>query len=218
MSVHYRHTGLKLPFPETAPAEFDYIYLMEALKGLAQPRDRVTALLRKRQILRVKKGLYVRNDRNEPFSREILANLVYGPSYLSLEYALGYHGLTPEAVQTATSVTTQKNKIFETPVGRFEYRHLPLQFYPYGIERIELGENRGFLIACPEKALFDTLYLRTPNLPAAEIEAHLFENLRVDEGEFSGLAFDRIEGALSRCSRASIVALRAFLKKRSGNG
>ena len=98
------------------------------------------------------------------FSREILANLVYGPSYLSLEYALAYHGLTPEAVQTATSVTTQKNQIFETPVGRFEYRHLPLRFYPDGIERIELGENRGFLIACPEKALFDTLNLRTPGL------------------------------------------------------
>jgi hypothetical protein len=103
-------------------------------------------------------------------------------------------------------------------VGRFEYRHLPLRFYPDGIERIELGENRGFLIACPEKALLDTLNLRTPGLRASEIEAHLFENLRVDEGQFSGLAFDRIEGALSSCSRASIVALRAFLNKRSGNG
>ena len=152
------------------------------------------------------------------FSREILANLVYGPSYLSLEYALAYHGLTPEAVQTATSVTTQKNKIFETPVGRFEHRHLPLRFYPDGIERIELGENRGFLIACPEKALLDTLNLRTPGLRASEIEAHLVAHLRVDEGQFSGLAFDRIEGALSSCSRASIVALRAFLNKRSGNG
>ncbi len=209
-----------MTFPETAPTEFDYIYLMDALKGLAQPRDRVTALLRKGQILRVKKGLYVKNDRSDPFSREILANLVYGPSYLSLEYALDYHGLTPEPARTATSVTTQKNKTFETPVGRFEYRHLPLRFYPQGIERIELGENRGFLIACPEKALFDTLYLRTPNLAAAEIEAHLFENLRVDEEQFSRLAFDRIEGALSSCSRASIVALRAFLrtKGRSGNG
>jgi predicted transcriptional regulator of viral defense system len=209
-----------MPFPETAPTEFDYIYLMDALKGLAQPRDRVTALLRKGRILRVKKGLYVKNDRSDPFSREILANLVYGPSYLSLEYALGYHGLTPEPARTATSVTTQKNKTFETPVGRFEYRHLPLRFYPLGIERIELGENRGFLIACPEKALFDTLYLRTPNLAAAEIEAHLFENLRVDEEQFSRLAFDRIEGALSCCSRASIVALRAFLrtKGRGGNG
>ena len=103
-------------------------------------------------------------------------------------------------------------------MGRFEYRHLPLQFYPYGIERIELGENRGFISACPEKALFGTLYLRTPSLRAAEIEAHLFENLRVDEGQFSRLVFDRIEGALSSCSRASIVALRAFLNKRSGNG
>jgi hypothetical protein len=205
-------------FPDNAPTEFDYIYLMDALKGMARPRDRVTTLLRTRQILRVKKGLYVRNDRNELFSREILANLVYGPSYLSLEYALAYHGLTPEAVHTATSVTTQKNKVFETPVGRFEYRHLSLRFYPDGIERVELGENRGFLMACPEKALFDTLYLRTPSLRAAEIAAYLFENLRIDEGRFSALAFHRIEGPLSSCSRASILALRALLNRRSGNG
>jgi hypothetical protein len=208
----------KMPFPETTPTEFDYVYLMDALKGLARPRDRVTTLLRKQQILRVKKGLYVRNDRNQFFSREILANLVYGPSYLSLEYALAYHGLTPEAVRTATSVTTQKSKVFETPVGRFEYRHLPLRFYPDGIERIEVGENRGFLIACPEKALFDTLYLRTPSLRASEVEAHLFENLRVDEERFSALTFRRIEGSLSGCSRASIMALRVLLKGRSGNG
>jgi predicted transcriptional regulator of viral defense system len=207
-----------MSFHKTAPAEFDYIYLMDALKELARPRDRVTALLKDRQILRVKKGLYVRNDRKETFSREILANLIYGPSYLSLEYALAYHGLSPEALQTATSVTTQKNKVFETPVGRFEYRHLPLRFYSNGIERIELDESRGFLVACPEKALFDTLYLRTPNLHAAEIEAHLFKNLRIDEEQFLRLAFDRIEGIISSCSRASIVALRAFLNKRSGNG
>jgi len=58
---------------------------------LSRPRDRVTALLRDGHILRVKKGLYVKNDRKEPFSREILANLIDGPSYLSLEYALAYH-------------------------------------------------------------------------------------------------------------------------------
>jgi hypothetical protein len=78
-----------MPFPETAPTEFDYIYLMDALKGLAQPRDRVTALLRKGQILRVKKGLYVKNDRSDPFSREIHP----GPStaLLSVPRSAGYH-------------------------------------------------------------------------------------------------------------------------------
>jgi hypothetical protein len=52
---------------------------------------------------------------------------------------LAYRGLTLEAVQTATSVTTQKNKVFETQVVQFEYRHLPLRFYSNGIERMELG-------------------------------------------------------------------------------
>ncbi len=70
--------------------EFDYQTLLGALKGYARPRDRITALLRKGVIIRVKKGLYVfgEHERRRPYSREILANLIYGPSYISLEYAL----------------------------------------------------------------------------------------------------------------------------------
>jgi len=206
----------EMTFPETAPAEFDYVYLMDALKHLSRPRDRVTVLLRDGHILRVKKGLYVKNDRKEPFSREILANLIYGPSYLSLEYALAYHGLIPEAVQTATSVTTQRNREFGTPVGRFEYRHLALRFYPCGVECVELGNGRSFLAASPEKALFDTLYLRSPRIRTAEMEEYLFENLRIDEGQFSQLRFERIEGVLATCSRPVIVAFRRFLSPRAG--
>lgn len=77
--------------------EFDYQALLQALKDYAYPRDKITDLLAKGVIVRVKKGLYVFGDayRTRPYSREILANLIYGPSCVSLEYALHYHGLTP---------------------------------------------------------------------------------------------------------------------------
>ena len=78
--------------------EFDYQTLMSALGHLASPRAKVTSLLRQGVIIRVKKGLYVFGDtyRNRPFSRELLANWIYGPSYLSLDYALSFHHLVPE--------------------------------------------------------------------------------------------------------------------------
>lgn len=80
--------------------EFDYPALMSALANYANPRDKVTSLLRQGVIIRVKKGLYVFGDdfRKRPFCRELLANLIYGPSYVSLDYALSYHGLIPERV------------------------------------------------------------------------------------------------------------------------
>ena len=72
--------------------EFDYQALLAALNGYARPRDRITELIRKGEIIRVKKGIYVpgAKRRRRPFSREVLANLIYGPSYISLEYALAF--------------------------------------------------------------------------------------------------------------------------------
>jgi len=164
--------------------EIDYQTLMQALSGYAYPRDRVTKLLRSGELVRVKKGLYVSNDSRDWYSREVLANLIYGPSYVSLEYALRYYGLIPEAVETVTSVTTQKRKRYDTPLGRFEYEHLPVLSYAPGVCYIAVDARRGFLIASPEKALIDTLAVRTPGLKPEEIGQHLFDNLRVDEADF----------------------------------
>jgi hypothetical protein len=192
--------------------EFDYNLLMDSLKKYAYPRDRTTRLLRSGSIIRIKKGLYAGNDSRNPFSREVLANLVYGPSYLSLEFALQFHGLIPEAVTVLTSVTTQRNRSYDTPVGRFEYVHLPKRFYAAGFDWQPLASGRGFLMAGPEKALFDTLYVRTPNVRKADIETHLFENLRLDRDDFKRLDFSGIDALLNSCSRPSIRALAGFLR------
>src|SRR4030042_3425690 len=90
------------------PAEiFDYQTLTDVLKGLSSPRDKITDMVRQGIIIRVKKGLYVFGDkyRRHPYSRELLANLVYGPSYVSLDYALAYYGIIPERAEALPSVT-----------------------------------------------------------------------------------------------------------------
>jgi hypothetical protein len=63
-------------------------------------------LLRRKDIIRVKKGLYIFGETyaRRPFSREVLANVIYGPSYVSLDYALHYHGLIPERVEAVISI------------------------------------------------------------------------------------------------------------------
>src|SRR5512136_2109085 len=91
---------------------FDYQTLTEAMKNLSSPRDKITDMLRQRAIVRIKKGLYVFGNgyRRYPYSKELLANLVYGPSYVSLDYALAYHGLIPERVEALTSVTPNRSR------------------------------------------------------------------------------------------------------------
>jgi hypothetical protein len=137
--------------------EFDYQVLLDALPNYAQPRKKINDLLSKGVIVRVKKGLYVFGDdyRNRPYSREILANLIYGPSCVSLEYALHHYGLIPERVEVVTSVTTKRPKEFQTPVGLFQYRNVPEAGFHVGLQRVELNDGRAYLMASPEKALAD---------------------------------------------------------------
>ena len=94
---------------------FDYQVLLDVLAGYGKPRDKITRLLMSGEIVRVKKGLYCFGEafRRSPICREYLANLIYGPSYVSLDYALRLHGLIPERVEAVTSVTTRRSRGFE---------------------------------------------------------------------------------------------------------
>ncbi len=74
------------------------------------------------------------------------------------------------------------------------------------------------MIASPEKAIFDMLYLRYPDLSYSEIETHLFENMRIEESDFYLLNFTKIRSLLDSCSRRSIVSLRKFIAKKVHHG
>lgn len=197
--------------------EFDYQALMGALAGYARPRDKVTDLLAKGIIIRVKKGLYIFGEkwRRKPYSREILANLLYGPSCVSLDYALHYHGLIPERVEAITSVTPKRGARFATPVGLFLYRNVPEAGFAVGLGRVELEDSRAFLIATPEKALADKLRqarglgLRTQQ----ECLAYLVEDLRIEESALCALDAGLLD-ELSQIYRSPRVALLAGLVRR----
>jgi hypothetical protein len=81
------------------PAEFDYNLLLHALRDYKKPRDKIRGLTRDKDIIRVKKGLYVLgNDYNKPYNRFVLANLIYGPSYITGQTALAFWNMIPERV------------------------------------------------------------------------------------------------------------------------
>lgn len=151
--------------------EFDYTLLCSVLTEYAGVRQKINELLKAGVITRVKKGLYVFGSayNQTPVCKESLANLICGPSYISLEYALAYHGLIPERVETVTSVTSKRDKEFNTPLGRFTYRHLALEKYPHGIEQVWIDRNHPVLMASVEKALCDTIVLNKLSNPEFDL-------------------------------------------------
>jgi hypothetical protein len=190
--------------------EFDYQTLLNALKGYAHPRDRITTLLSKGTIIRVKKGLYVFGDdhRQRPYSREILANLIYGPSYISLEFALQYHGIIPERVEAVTSVTVGRSRKFITPIGQFIYRMIPMLAFRTGVDKVEIGAGRSFLIAVPEKALSDKLRLDRASIRTQkELQSYLFDNLRIEPVAVQEMRPDRLEEYADRYHSRKILLL-----------
>jgi len=197
--------------------EFDYQTLLVALGDYAHPRDKISNLLHKGIIIRVKKGLYVFGNgaRQATYSTEILANLIYGPSYISLDYALQYYGLIPERVEGVTSVTTGRSRRFLTPVGLFIYRMIPIRAFQIGMDRVEIGDGRAFLIATPEKALADKIYedRGTGLHTQKELGDYLERNLRVDLAGVREMNPDDLDAIASRYRSQKIRALGRLVRR-----
>jgi len=119
--------------------------------------------------------------RKAGISLPLVANHLYGPSCVSLDYALAWHGLIPERVMTVTSLCIRRARSLENALGRFTYATLPASIYPVGIQMAAM-DGKHFLIAGPEKALCDKVIL-TRNLHATgkqSMQDFLFADLRID--------------------------------------
>jgi len=104
-----------------------------------------------------------------------LANRIYRPSYISLHTALAFYGLIPESVTQTTSVSTLKTARFSNPIGIFSYKNVKPKLF-FGYEQLPYPDEKSILIASPEKALIDLLYL----YPFYNSKKEIME-LRLDE-------------------------------------
>lgn len=176
--------------------EFDSALLRQALRDYSRPDMKIHNLLKSGSIIQIKKGLYVFGTEynRRPICMEALANMIYGPSALSLEWALSYHGLIPERVEVMTSITPNRDKEFTTPLGIFTYRRLAMPKYAEGIDQIWVDDRHPVLIATPEKALCDTLLLSAkPELTSIEDALEfLTKDLRIDRQRLRALSIPRL--------------------------
>lgn len=191
--------------------EFDHLLISSALSPYQAVRQKINQLLKSGNILRVKKGLYVFGPklRRNPVCKETLANLIYGPSCISLEYALSLTGFIPERVEVVTSVTPKKNKTFDTPIGRFTYRYLSAAKYPHGIEQIWVDSAHPVLIATPEKALCDYVVLNdVPNINSPDsAREFLVADLRIAPTQLERFDIRRLTHLNKHYKSASIARI-----------
>ena len=163
-------------------------YLTRIELGLLVDRstDACDAIIRRAiqagYLQRLRRGLYLITSKTgaaRPDPREI-AQLVYGPSYLSFESALSWHGWIPEGVTVLTCATTKQSKEITTSIGTFTYEHIPAAAFSFGVRHIQT-ETGSFLMADAWKALADLIYVRHHEWPDIQ---HISEDLRIELEDF----------------------------------
>jgi predicted transcriptional regulator of viral defense system len=137
------------------------------LKDLLEIKNRrtfeetVKRLESEKVLTKIERGKYIKT--NSEYSKFELSQFIYGPSYISLETALSYYGLVEQLPIEITAVSTKKSieKEFEEQI--YSYKKINKELF-VGYRREE-----DFLIAFPEKAIFDQLYLSLFGIKSANI-------------------------------------------------
>ncbi|WP_156308416.1 type IV toxin-antitoxin system AbiEi family antitoxin domain-containing protein [Sphingobacterium endophyticum] len=171
--------------------------VLSLLKGYQRPNDKVSEMIKQGILIPLKNGLYIPGPglHMDPPNDKLIANHLWGPSYVSSDSALSYWGMIPEKVFEVLSCTTKLAKYYQTPIGRFRYYHVQESYYSLGIKSVRLTERQTVFIASPEKALFDRIILTSGILLRSipQTESFLFEDLRMDEQQISLLDFKMME-------------------------
>ena len=166
-------------------------------------------------LIKIINGLY---ETDSNINGYLLAGSIYGPSYLSFDFALYYYGLIPEKVTAFTSATfdKKKKKMYENQFGVFLYRDVPSNVYPLGINLIE--EN-GYIyqIATPEKALCDKLYTLSPIKNMSELENVLYNDLRIDIDELNKFNVQDLKEISNSYHSTNVDLLYRYMRRNLNN-
>ena len=190
----------------------DYATLKSLLSksGYKYINDKIKYMKQKDLLLSLKRGLYIYKSPyvDNIISKEIVANNLLGPSYISFDYALYYYGIIPEKVVEVTSATTKRAKSFDTPIGVFSYKHIDKKLYSLGL-KIETTNSGNFIIASPLKALCDKVYTSRGAKINSKKDMLIFleDDLRVDLDELKNQDLEVLKeyAKLSKSKRVTFL-------------
>ena len=173
---------------QSPQAEVDSTYLYGIFRYLKSPKDKITYLLKKGDLIPIRRGLYIISPEYGKFaSTQVLASMIYSPSYLSLQSSLRYFGIIPEAIKGEVSVTTLRTNRFETRIGEFEYHNSLLKDFLWGIRFAKIDASRQVRIASPIKALYDLIRYSVSNYKQKKYDelAEYLDLMRLNLDDFN---------------------------------
>jgi predicted transcriptional regulator of viral defense system len=140
----------------------------------------ISRLLESGIILRIERNKYLLKESD--VSSFALANFIYQPSYVSFESALNFYGILSQFPYSISSATTRKTNKKVVQGKEFAYTHIKKDLF-WGYEK-----KNDFIIAFPEKALLDQLYLVSKG----------YRKTSIDEYDLSRLNISRLKKYLKK--------------------
>lgn len=185
-------------------------------KDYTDIKGRIRRDIKAGKLTQVSRGVYESNANTDG---KYLAGLIYGPSYLSFDYALSHYSLIPETTyNTYTSATFNKGKTkrHENSFGLYTYRDVPNAAYNLGVYIVE-EDGYSYQIASAEKAVCDKLYTLQPVKNKRELNMLLFSDLRIDKTIFDKLNKDDIMQLAPLYKSTNLKLLMKIIGSRRGH-
>jgi len=167
--------------------------LIHQFSDVNHPEQKIKYHKSKGELQLIVRGLYLNKD--QQYSKFNIANILYGPSYVTGLTLLSWMGWISERITTVQSATIKRGKTIDTFLGRFEYFHLDKEIFHLGIERYSFGEGMSCVLATPTKALYDHIIM-TSHLEFTgkdDLRYYLEDELRMDTELLSKLDIDLLD-------------------------
>lgn len=162
------------------------LFTLKTLRDVLEIRKESTMFSIVKKLIRAK--VLIKIERNKYLLRDAkindfaLANFIYQPSYVSFENALNFYGILSQFPYGVSSATTKKTLVKNFQDKAFVYTHIKEDLF-WGYEK-----KQGFIIAFPEKALLDQLYLWAKG----------YKKISLDEYDLSRINLSRLKKYLKK--------------------
>lgn len=185
--------------------------MLDILKEYKRPFDKINELVKKGELTPIKNGLYIPGPKLHISQPEafLVANHLWGPSYISQDSALSWWSLIPERVYGVTSTTIKSSRIYKTQLRKYSFIHAAFPYYSFGIRSVTLTPRQVVLIASPEKALCDKVVM-TAGIVLRSIKqtaAFLMDDLRIEKEALQQLDVNEINSWLPDTPKRSSLQM-----------
>jgi predicted transcriptional regulator of viral defense system len=155
-------------------------------------RALVHRAVRKGEIIALKPGHYCLSPEFNDFPPHpfVIAGMLHAPSYISMESALWYHQLIPEALFGVSSVTAKRNRIYKTPMGVYSFFRIPCNYLKSGVRAEKIDGNDWAFVAAPLRAIADMIYRYRETTWEKEGLRFLTDSLRIEKEDLENISLE----------------------------